>query len=155
MLKVLQSKKPVVLLTVGYSEIPREYKEKYETVEIGWINDEKRMAELYCISDILLMPSRAESFGMMAVEAMASGRPVIVMEGTALPDVTFAPDCGICISRENPVQELKMTLERLIQNPDECRIRGDKGRALVEKHYRFEDYVSRHIKLYCELLERC
>jgi glycosyltransferase involved in cell wall biosynthesis len=154
MLNVLQPTKPVVLLVVGHGEIQPENKMKYKTIETGWVNDERRMAELYCISDVLLMPSRAESFGMMAIEAMASGRPVIVMEGTALPDVTFAPECGICISEDNAVQELKVTLERLMQDPEECRIRGEKGRALVEKHYRFEDYVNRHIKLYSEILER-
>jgi glycosyltransferase involved in cell wall biosynthesis len=154
MLKILQPTKTVVLLVIGLGDIPHECMMKYETIEIEWVNDEKRMAELYCISDVLLMPSRAESFGMMAVEAMASRRPVIVMEGTALPDVTFAPDCGICISKDRPVQELKEVIERLIENPEECRRRGEAGREIVKNHYRFDNYVNNHLELYDDIIKR-
>ena len=154
MLDILQPTKPVVLLTVGYGEFPLAYKKMYKTIELGWVNNDRRMADLYCACDVFLMPSIAESFGLMAIEAMASGRPIVVMEGTALPDVTFAPDCGICISKNNAVAELKEVVERLMLDPDECRTRGKKGRELAEKHYRFEDYVNKHIQLYEEILKR-
>jgi len=37
------------------------------------------------------------AFGMMAVESMACGTPVIVFDGTALPDVIHAPEGGISV----------------------------------------------------------
>ena len=46
------------------------------------------------------MPSVAEAFGMMAVESMACGKPVIVFDGTSLPEVTRAPDIGLRSRKE-------------------------------------------------------
>jgi glycosyltransferase involved in cell wall biosynthesis len=154
MLDILKQKKPVTLLVVGDGELLDEYSSKYNIKRYGWVSDNNLMAELYCACDVFLMPSHAEAFGMMAIEAMASERPVIVLDGTSLPYVTFAPDCGISIPGENAPQEMAQVIERLMENPGECIERGRKGRKLAEQHYRFEDYVNKHVKLYEEILSR-
>ena len=153
MLDILKPSKSVVLFTVGHNDLLTDYKEKYTIMQKGWVNNEELMAQFYCACDVFLMPSWAEAFGLMAIETMASSRPIIVMDGTSLPDVTFAPDCGISIKRGDAVA-MKEAIERLMQNPDECKVRGQKGRELAEKHYRFEDYIDRHLKLYESILAR-
>lgn len=153
MLDMLKPSKSVVLLTVGQDDLLLEYKSKYKIVQNGWVNDDELMAKLYCVCDVFLMPSWAEAFGLMAIEAMASSKPIIVMEGTSLPTVTFAPDCGISIKKGDSAA-MTEAIERLMQNPDECKSRGQKGRKIAEKHYRFEDYISRHLKLYEDILSR-
>ncbi|MCL2424827.1 MAG: glycosyltransferase [Oscillospiraceae bacterium] len=154
MLDELCTNKPITLLTVGQGEMLVKYSDKFTIKQFEWITNDELMAQVYQACDILVMPSKAESFGMMAVEAMASKRPVIVMDGTALPSVTFAPDCGIVIPRENSHIALKHVVDRLIQNPQECTVRGKKGRELVEKHYKFQTYVDKHIDLYYDILKR-
>ena len=66
----------------------------------------------------------AEGFGMMAVEAMACGKPTIVMEGTTLPDTVFAPEGGLAIP-QGDIEALYKTAERLLLNPDERRQIGE------------------------------
>ncbi len=52
--------------------------------EYAWVYDDNKLAELYQASDIFLMPSNYESFGMMAIEAMSSGVPVLSIKGRPL-----------------------------------------------------------------------
>lgn len=129
------------------------YQNRFQVLDFGWVTDDGFMADLYCACDVFLMPSTAEAFGLMAIEAMASERPVIVCEGTSLPDITFAPECGIVIP-QNDSHALCENVLRLLLHPEERKHRGIIGRTLAEQHYRFEDYVQRHLTLYEEAIRR-
>ncbi len=153
MLKKLKSKKKPILLTVGQTGTLDELKDKYRVIENPWINDNKFLVELYSVADLFLMPSVAESFGLMAVEAMACSLPVIVTEGTALPGVTFAPECGITLKKGDTDSFVK-TVTRLMSNPKECIKRGHLGRELAEKHYKIERYNKQMIQLYEEIYSK-
>jgi glycosyltransferase involved in cell wall biosynthesis len=153
MLKNLEVSVPVTVLAIGFESLPSYLKKQYRVIELGWQDNLDILYDFYAACDVFLMPSIAEAFGLMAVEAMASSRPVIVFEGTALPSVTFAPDCGIAVPYKSS-DGLKVAIEHLMQNQEECLWRGEKGRELAKKHYRFEDYVARHIALYEEILNR-
>ena len=98
MLNRWMSPKNVTILTLGSRQLPKRVVRRFHVVQLGWSNDPLQIADFYTACDVFLMPSTAESFGLMAIEAMASSRPVICFEGTALPEVTFAPECGIALS---------------------------------------------------------
>jgi glycosyltransferase involved in cell wall biosynthesis len=118
--------------------------------EFGIVTDDNIMAELFKSCDVFLMPSTGESFGFMAIECMSSGKPIIVADGTALPDVTFAPDCGISIP-QGDAEALKNAIEQLRDNTEERAKRGLLGQKLAHEHYRFEDYYKKHRQLYEDL----
>lgn len=154
MLEMLKDRNNVSLLVIGSSlPLPNWIKSSYNCMELGWQNDPVKLSAFYSACDVFLMPSIAESFGLMAVEAMASSRPVVVFDCAALPGVTFAPECGVAVPRGD-AEALLEAVERLRNDPEERQIRGELGRDLVVKHYRFEDYVSRHEQLYKEIIER-
>jgi len=90
---------------------------------------------------------------MMAIEAMACSLPVIVFEGTALPDITFAPDCGISLKKGDTDQFLK-TIIRLISSSRECKKRGESGRKFADDKYNIIRYNTEMIKLYQEIFNR-
>ena len=58
-------------------------------VGIKKTESEEALAELYSAADVLLNPSREETFGMVAAEAMACGTPVIVADTTACPELVM------------------------------------------------------------------
>ena len=147
MLSKLKTKKLVTILTVGGTGLLNEFKDKYQVIEYEWVNDNNLMVELYSASDLFLMPSVAEAFGLMAVEAMACSLPVIVFEGTSLPSVTFSPKCGIALKRGD-TDGFVQTVNRLISNPKECRERGNLGRELTVEHYKIGRYHKQLIELY-------
>jgi len=153
MLKRLNPSKPITLLTVGQKGLLNNFKFKFNVIDYDWITDDNLMAKIYHACDVFLMPSTAEAFGLMAIEAMASSRPIVVFDGTSLPDVTFAPDCGIVV-KQGDVAGLCEAVERLMANPEECERRGTLGRQLVEKHYSYDQYFNKLLMLYEDVIKR-
>lgn len=153
MLKKLNSKRPITILTVGRTGLLEELKEKYQIIEYEWITDNDVMVELYSAANLFLMPSVAEAFGLMAIESMACSLPIIVFEGTSLPSVTYAPECGISLNKGDTKAFVK-TVKRLVDNPEECNERGLKGRVLAEKRYDVNRYNKEMLDLYEEVYAR-
>ncbi len=120
---------------------------RHQVIGLDWTDDEDALIDAYAATDFFVMPSMGEAFGMMAVEAMACGKPVVVFEGTALPDVTFAPEAGIAVPMRD-VQGLADAVQHLVDDaPDRLR-RGKRARELAEQHYSAELYADRLTALY-------
>ena len=152
MLESLKAKKQITLVTVGEKGLLNKYRYKYKVVDFGWINDEKELSDIYACADVFLMPSTAEAFGVMAIEAMASSVPVVVMEGTALPDVVNAPHYGVAFDRDN-VSDFTSKVEWLIEDDKERKKRGIMCRQLAEEKYDEKIYFSNMLTLYKSLME--
>ncbi len=73
---------------------------------------EKAMASL----DILLVPSRAETFGRAIIEGMASGVPVISTRAGGVPDIIINRQTGMLVEPGN-IQDLAGAIEKLIRSP--------------------------------------
>lgn len=142
----LEENKNITLVTVGQSGLIGDLKSKFKTLEFGWISDDKRLAEIYQACDIFLMPSKAEAFGMMAIEAMSCGKPVIALEGTALPDIIKSPEIGIACKRNSGA--LRNEIKKLIENRGERELRGMAALEFAKKEYNVETYVDRVVKVY-------
>jgi len=151
MLELLDLSAPVTVLTLGTKGLIKEG--SYNLVEVGRVVDSAQVSDLYTASDMFLMPSAAEAFGVMAIEAMSCELPVIVSEGTALKDVTFAPECGVLIDKNN-AQQFADTVAMLIDNPDERHKRGKLGRKLVIEHYDIDTYYKNMLELYEKVSKR-
>lgn len=146
-LKYISKKEKVTLITVGSGAIPEYIKEKYKIIELGWVNDEKIMKQFFCSCDLFVMPSLAESFGLMAIEAMSAGVPVVCFQGTVVEELIQAPRCGLAVEYKS-IGGLTQALEYMMQNKDIAIRKGEAGRELVSREYTYEKYVDRHIQLY-------
>ena len=67
---------------------------------LGYVNDET-LAGLYAAASLFVLPSQDEGFGLPALEAMASGTPVIVSDAGALPEVVGEAGVTFCLSDQN------------------------------------------------------
>jgi glycosyltransferase involved in cell wall biosynthesis len=76
-----------------------------------------RIAALYVGSDVFVLASRFEGYGMAYAEALAHGLPVIGTTAGAIPD-TVPPNAGVLVE-PNDVKALTRTLRMLIENPTE------------------------------------
>ncbi|MCX7187245.1 MAG: glycosyltransferase family 4 protein [Methylophilales bacterium] len=146
-LERINSKQPVCLLTFNSKGLLERFANRFQLVELGWTNDEELARDAFVASDIFLMPSIVEAFGVMAIEAFACGKPVIVFDGTSLPEVTFAPDVGLSVPMRDG-EALFQALQRLIDNPIEREERGRKGREMAELHYGDDMYARRLAEVY-------
>lgn len=145
--------RPTTLLTVGERGLVKRLRRNYPLVELGWVDDEALYPLAFSASDVFLMPSLAEAFGLMAVEAMAAGRPVVCFEGTAVPAVTHAPECGIAVPAGDAMA-LRSAVDRLAADPSEATRRGLLGKSVVAENYGFEPYLDALAELYESVLLR-
>jgi glycosyltransferase involved in cell wall biosynthesis len=76
-----------------------------------------RLAELYGLSDLFVLPSRYEGFGMAYAEAIAHGLPVIGTTAGAIPE-TVPAQAGVLLP-PGDADALAAALRRLIENPAE------------------------------------
>ena len=135
------------VLTVDQKGLVRGLPDGYTVVDRGWVEDGVLLSRLYSAWDALLMPSAAEAFGLMGLEAMASERPVVSFEGTTLPWLTRAPECGLRW-RWATRRPSEMPIDMLASNPEEARRRGHLGRRIAESDYGHETYLEALTSLY-------
>lgn len=109
----------------------------------GRFNDEDKIKYLSAF-DIFVFPSRAEGFGIAAVEAMAVGLPIIASDLPVLKDVVA--EAAVYYKPED-VETLSAKIVDLAINPDrtEKMCRASKNRAEI---YSMEKFVSAYASLY-------
>lgn len=151
-LEMLKTDKHITILSCSETGLLKNLENKYSVIELGHIEDEQ-MILAYNACDIFLMPSRGESFGMMAIEAMACSLPIIIFNNSALPSVTFAPECGVLVENKDS-QKLMEAMKNLIENKAERERRGSLGRKLAEEHYNIKTYHKRLLEIYEKAYER-
>jgi glycosyltransferase involved in cell wall biosynthesis len=142
--------RPVCLVAFDQTGGMERLKERYQVVQLGWTPTHEPVLEALAAADLFLMPSVAEAFGMMAVESMACGTPVIVFEGTALPDVVQAPIGGIAVPRD--ADALARAIETVLQDRELYDRLVENGRRIAGEEYSLEQYTQRHIDLYRQLI---
>ena len=155
MLSTTEYAHPVTLLTFNEQGLLDEFEDKFQIIDLGWVKDEETIVNAYNCADIFLMPSTAEAFGMMAMEAMACGKPVIVFAGdNALSDTVFASQGGGIAVPYRDADALRAAIERLIKSPQERLAIGEKALELAREHYDFKVHAERMLDLYRDVIER-
>ncbi|MGH8924061.1 MAG: glycosyltransferase [Acidimicrobiia bacterium] len=104
------------------------------------------LADVYRSADLLLVPSRSESFGLVAAEAQACGVPVIAARTGGLIYVVDDGTSGLLIDGWDPADYAEAAL-RLIEDPE---LKAKMGRAATDwaKRFSWDDTVKRYLELY-------
>lgn len=147
-LSALKHEKRIALISVANKGLLGDFSDDYDIYEFGWITDDTELAALYQACDIFLMPSKQEAFGMMAIEAMSCGKPVLSLLGTALPDVINSPNCGLAVEQA----EFTQTLQRWIDDERERLERGARSLAYAREHYSIERYTQDILNVYEDIM---
>lgn len=83
---------------------------------VGWIGDDV-LHSLYRISDLTVVPSIYEPFGLVALEAMASGCPCLVADTGGLREVVPTDNVGLRFRSRDPESLAKMA-EKVLTDPE-------------------------------------
>ena len=98
--------------------------------------DRDALDDLYVAADVVLMPSRFESFGLVAIEAMAAGRPVLALNAGGLREIARA-DHGAWAIADGPdvVAQIVAEIETLDADRIALRDRGRLARRAWVDHF--------------------
>jgi glycosyltransferase involved in cell wall biosynthesis len=108
----------------------RIYRELRLDKIVHWLGDlpMKRLATEYQQADVFCLPSRQEGFGIVFLEAMAAGKPIVAARAAAVPEVVRH---GILVEPDN-AEAIADGLLRLYRDPSLCELLAAAGRRHVE-----------------------
>jgi glycosyltransferase involved in cell wall biosynthesis len=103
--------------------------------------------------DIFALPSWQEAFGIVYIESLGQGKPVVGCEGAGGPeDLKLLGEC-IELVKPRDVQSLVDALKRLLDDPERRRQMGAIGRKIVAEHFTWERNTLETIKIYQDVLQ--
>jgi alpha-1,6-mannosyltransferase len=92
---------------------------------LGHVTDRRELAALLATADVAIAPGPVETFGLAALEALASGTPVVVSSESALPEVIG--DAGIAAPGEGPAYA--SAVRAMVARPEAVRRRAARAQA--------------------------
>jgi len=125
-----------------------------DDVEFLGFLPEEILAKYYNRSDIFILPSNSraqEGFGMVLLEAMACGKPVICTEVAGVAGDVMARGAGLVVEPSDQ-NELARAISHLLKNGSVARKMGEAGRRLVEERYGWREVARRVEEVYGELV---
>lgn len=111
--------------------------------------DSEHMPLMYQISDCLVVPSIwEEPFGVVALEGMASGLPLIVTNSGGLMEIVDNSCAFVVNKEENLVDNLSDKMKEIIINLSKAKLMGDHSKQLVKENSEYDsrNYFSNFMK---------
>lgn len=102
------------------------------------------LRKLYNISEVSLVPSRNEAFGLVVIEAMACGTPVIGTNDGGIKDI-ITEETGILIKPESP-DDLARAVQKIMTGTK--RFDREKIARYAKEHYSNDNFVEKVVDLY-------
>ncbi|GAB7067589.1 glycosyltransferase family 4 protein [Mycolicibacterium hodleri] len=115
---------------------------------------DNELADLLASAEVACIPSLYEGFSLPAVEAMASGTPIVASRAGALPEVVG--EDGVCarLVRPGDVDDLTRVLGELLDSPLELRRLGANGRTRAVDVFSWESVAAQTVSVYERAMER-
>jgi len=111
-----------------------------------------QLAACYAACELFALPSRGEGFGLVYLEAMACGKPVIGGAHGGAPEVIQDGVTGYLVQHGDAVQ-LATCIETLLANPALAEEMGRRGKQRAENEFRFNAFAKSLKKILRDLCE--
>ena len=115
----------------------------------GWIPPEN-ISELINQATIIIMPSRREPFGLVALQAGQMARPIVATRVDGLPEVVRHNETGLLVESEDS-QAIATAITYLLEHPKQAIQMGQRAKQWVQKAFSFERHLDEYEKLYQNL----
>ena len=122
------------------------------TDRILYLGNYENIEEILPCADLVMQPSEHESFGLVPLEAMACEVPVIVTASGGVKEVVIQGETGY-LCEVGDIETMAAHAIELLENPEQAREMGQKGRAHVLQHFQKDRVVDQYESLYQEVLK--
>jgi glycosyltransferase involved in cell wall biosynthesis len=113
---------------------------------------EDDLALYYAATDVCVVPSHYEPFGLVAIEAMASCTPVIASDVGGLQFTVVDEKTGL-LAPAKDVDAFAVAIERIVNNPQWRDSLGANARQRVEQKFSWDGVAAQLDELYVQLIE--
>ena len=151
-----QMKEEVMTLIAGngvmYEELKelRDFLKLKKTFFLGHVNQDQ-LVDLYNIADVSTVPSRSEPFGLVAIEALACGTPVVATNQGGLPDF-INEDVGTLVEVEDDITLAEAIINELTRV--DKKERRKRANEYAIKNFSWENTVREVEKIYREVVNK-
>ena len=104
---------------------------------------------LMAAADLFVLPSLAEPFGLVLLEAMALGKPVVATRAGGPLEIVVEGETGFLVPPSSP-EALADAISRLLADPDACRRLGENGLARFRQFFTAERMAQATLAVYAE-----
>ncbi len=135
-----------VVGTVQGSPYPQMAADLGLTSRVHFLDFRKDIARIMRASDVFVFPSRYEPFGMVVIEAMACGIPVITARSTGAAEAV-TPESGAVMADSEDADGIAEALNTIAADPARAHAMGGAARAVAEG-YGWEGIAAQYLRLY-------
>ena len=119
---------------------------------IGYLNREKELNACYKAADIFIFASKSETQGLVLLEAMAQGTPVVAIAELGTASILVEGE-GAMIAPEDEAAFMQK-VRNLLANPVHCRYLGERAKSYAQNNWSAAKQADRMVQFYGELLNR-
>jgi glycosyltransferase involved in cell wall biosynthesis len=147
--------RPFVVLHAGTGAREPFYREQVarlgldDVVEFLGFRDD--VPDLMAASDLMVLPSTMEAFGLVLAEALYLGLPVVATNVGGVPEIVEEGVSGLLVPHAAP-EALANALLRMLNNPEERRAMAGAGRRKIIDDFSFSGMLQGYEQLYRELV---
>ncbi len=156
--RVVQEVPDAQLIIVGKGTGLNEIKDQIKCssvnlkIELKGFVPDPELEKIFSESLVFAMPSRGEGFGLVYIEAMRHGLPVIASVHDAAPEINIHGKTGFNVNLDKP-NELVEKLVFLLKNPKAAYQLGENGKQRWVQNFCFSAFRSRYVALLKEFLD--
>jgi glycosyltransferase involved in cell wall biosynthesis len=143
------------LLVAGEGSFRAEYEREVEGLGVGhavrFLGFRRDVVRLFCLADVVVLPSVAEAFGLVLVEAMALRRPIVATNTGGIPELIQHGESGWLVDPGSS-PALAEGILKLLRDHALAQRLGERGRARALERFRFESTMRAYEEYYRQLV---
>ncbi len=120
---------------------------------LGFVRNDRLKVLTYSAADLFVLPSRAEVQGLVVLESMACGTPVVAFRVGGVPEAVEHGSTGELAEPEDP-ESLRDSIVRLLEDAEYRRKAGEVGRQVIVERFSMEDRALEYINLFRQILAK-
>lgn len=153
--KLYESKENIITIIAGNGALRKELKNLSKELELKNVyfighKSQRTLKKLYNVADVFAMPSRQEAFGLVAVEALACGLPVVCSETGGMKEY-INKNVGKLIKNEDYKGLAKAILYILNNSP---KYNKEALSAYAQDNFAQEKIINKLIQIYNEVIKQ-
>lgn len=118
---------------------------------VHFLGFQRALAPLMRVVDLQVIPSRVEPFGLVVIEGLAMGKPVVAAAAGGIPEIISSPEIGWTVPPDSP-EALAAAIAQVLASPAKARRIAEKGRLHAMEQFDRHRMAEKLESIYNELI---